>query len=163
MKYRTEIDLAIKNLENNLNLFKAVQEKYPDTKIQYVKNNIFKGFLSKSVNNIYTNYEFIEKSNMITVAPYVNFTFTHNDKIENIKIHSIPRYSRLVYIKYNYTTRKNAICFSRLNFNLKNNNFKEDMLNDCRIKILDFVKKHSSLKLDKKHLDPKLDKLLSFI
>lgn len=163
MRYRDNIDSSIRNLEKNLNLLKAVQEKYPDCKVQYVRNNVFNGFLSKSINKSYTNYEFFEKSNMISVAPYVNFEFNFNNKTEVVKIHSIPRYSRLVYIKYDYFTRKSIISFSRLNFNLKNNNFKDDMLNDCRIKILDFIKKYPNLKLNKKHLDPKLSNLLSFI
>lgn len=163
MRYRKEINYVIEDLEKSIAIHKAVQERFPDSKVQFVKNNNFNGFLSKSINNIYSNFEFVETPTSVSVAPYLKFEIDYNGNKEEVKIHSIPRYSKLVYTHYDLSSRKRIVSFSRLNFNIKNNNFKDDMLSECRIKILDFIKKNHNLRLDKKHLDPKLAKLLSFI
>ena len=45
---------------------------------------------------------------------------------------------------------------------MKKNNFKEDIFNACRVKIIEFIRNHSNAELDTKNMDNRLKKLLSF-
>lgn len=163
MHYAKEISLAIKDLERSVDLYKYVQEKIPNVKVHFSKNSKKHTFFSRHVNSNYTNFEFIQSNNTVWVSPYIDLPFEYEDKTERVKIYSAPKRSKLVYTKYNYLKRKSVIAFSRLAINFKNNNFKDDMLNACRLKILDFINKYPKIELDQTHLDPKLSKLLMFI
>jgi len=159
---RQTIDSAIEDLEKSLEIHKFIKEKIPDAKVLYIKKNTFKGFISKYVNSQYSNIEFVDRYQKVYVAPYLELDFLFKNKLEKVRIYSSPRHTRLVYMKYNPHRRKQIICFSRLTFNIKNNNFKEDMLSECRLKIMNFIKKYPTCELDQTHLDPKLKKLLIF-
>jgi hypothetical protein len=95
-------------------------------------------------------------------VPFLELNFEYNGVVEKIRVNSSPRSNRLVYIRYDRVSKNKLINFSRLSVNLKNNNFKDDMLNACRVKILEFIKEHPGYQLDTKHLEPRLKKLLLF-
>jgi len=149
---------SIANLELTLAKFKAVKEAYPDTRV-------FSGheFRSKEINQSYTKLMFYRHSYGLWVLPYSEVPFTYEDKQENIQIFCNPKSSRLAYVDWDRANKQNIIRFSRLTFNLKTHQFKDDMLNSCREEIITFVKNNSKYKIDTKHLDPKLKKLLAFI
>lgn len=149
---------AINDLEKKLALYKFVLEKAPDAKLHYT----WFSFSAKSVNSNYTKYEIVKRHLSYHVVPYLELDFEYLGKIEKIRINSSPRSSRLVYINHDRNKGKRVIKFSRLAINLKNNNFKDDMLDSCRIAILDFIKTHPGFELDKKYLEPRLKKLLLF-
>ena len=154
-----EISQAIKDLEKKVEIYKFVLEKIPDTKVHNTKE--YEGFSSKTVNSIYTKFEFVEAYSSLYVIPYIELDFLYNDKIEKIRVNSSPRINRLAYMRYSRGIKK-SINFSRLNFNLKNNKFKEDMINACHSRILAFIQKHPGCQINDKYLDTRLKKLLLF-
>lgn len=154
------LNQAILDLEKTIAVYKFVKEQVPDARVH--STSYYHGFSAKSVNANYTNFEFIKGYNTMFVVPYKELDFDYNGTIEKIRINSSPRSNRLVYTAYSRLERQTTIKFSRLKFNLKNNNFKEDMLSACRLKILEFIQEHPGYKLDTKHLEPRLKKLLLF-
>lgn len=150
----------IRHTEYNLAKFKAVIAQFPDA-----KTNGEGEFVSKSVNNSYTNLSFEKRYGGLFVIPTCEVIFTYNDKEEIVKIHSAPRYNRLVYANRWRRTAdgKSIMKFSRLAINLKNNAFKEDMLSACGAEIMKYIGENPGYHLDTKHLAPRLKKLLMFI
>jgi len=159
---RNKIDDEIFSLEKSIAIHNFIKEKIPNAYVQISKVKGFRGFVSKYVNKFYSGLEFNVNAHKIYVSPYLELDFEYNGVPEKLRVYSIPRQNKLAYIKHNYIKKTNIIHFSRLSINMKNNNFKDDMLNECRIKIMDFIKKHPRCELDQKHLDPKLKKLLAF-
>lgn len=149
----------IADLETELAKQKAVFAIFPDAKTHYSKTG---EFTSKSVNQKYTNFDFFRCDSGVWVLPYCEVKIPINDKFEIVRVYSSPKTNRLVYLSYSWRDKSSIIKFSRLAFNLKNNHFKDDMLNACRVEIMDFVKKNSKFKMDDKHLEPRLKKLLIF-
>ena len=152
---------SIEETEFNLSKFKAVQAGFPDAKI-----TLYGEFISKSVNNQYTNLAFERRYGGLFVIPTCEVKFTHNDEENVVKIHSSPRYSRLVYLnrwRLQIVDGKPLMKFSRLAINLKNNQFKDEMLSACGAEIMKFIGDNPGYHLDTKHLAPRLKKLLMFI
>lgn len=148
---------SIPELELTLAQQKAVFAKFPDATYHY-----YNGYQSKAVNKCYTKYDFNKLDFGVWVMPYCEVQLVIGDKIEFIKVHSSPRQSRLVYLGWDYKTKTNIIRFSRIVFNFKHNNFREDMLNACRAEMMSFIKNKPGCKMDDKHLEPRLKKLLVF-
>lgn len=152
---------TVKELEYQLAKQKAVQAEFPNAQVHY-----FAGFQSKLVNLNYTKFSFEKRSGYrsqgLYVIPYCEVKFTFDGKTEIVKVHSAPRASRLVYLQWNRNLGTYVMRFSRVAFNLKNNEFKDEMLNSCRAEIMGFIKNNGSYKMDDKHLEPRLKKLLVF-
>jgi hypothetical protein len=147
-------------LEAAKTAFCLASSAFPDARTHYSSSG---DFLAKSVNQQYTKWEFYRHDSGVWVSPYCEINFTFNDKTEVIKVYSSPRQNRLVYLTYPWRRDEpRTIKFSRLSLNLKNNHFKDDMLNACRIEIMEFVKKNAKYPMDSKHLEPRLKKLLAF-
>lgn len=152
------INKSIPELELNLARHKAVHAKFPDATYHY-----YNGYQSKVVNKTYTKYEFKKLDFGVWVLPYCEVEVpVPGDTIEIVKVYSSPRQSRLVYLSWNYKTATYIIRFSRIVFNFKHNNFREDMLNACRAEMMSFIKNKPGCKMDDKHLEPRLKKLLVF-
>lgn len=148
---------TVKDLELELAKQKAVQAQFPDAKVHY-----YAGFQSKQVNQNYTKFDFESRSYGLFVIPYCEVSFDFDGKTEIVKVYSAPKSNRLAYLQWNVDLRNYVIKFSRVAINLKNNKFKDDMLNACRAEIMGFIKKNPRYKLDDKHLEPRLKKLLVF-
>lgn len=151
----------IKDTEYTLARLKAVLAEFPEA-----KTNAYGEFLCKSVNNKYTKLAFERRYGGLFVIPYCEVLLSYNGKEEVIKIHSSPRYSRLVYLnrwRRDPVSNKPIMKFSRLAINLKNNSFKDDMLSTCGAEIMKFIRDNPGCHLDMKHLSPRLKKLLSFV
>jgi len=148
---------TVNEMEFELAKQKAVQKEFPDAKVHY-----FAGFQSKNVNKNYTKFDFEKRSHGLWVVPYCEVKFEFAGNTEIIKVHSAPKANRLVYLSWNRELRAYVMRFSRLAINLKNNQFKEDMLNSCRAEMMTFIKNHPGHKMDDKHLEPRLKKLLIF-
>lgn len=152
---------AIQEQEITLLKYKAILESFPDAKIhQAADGNIT--FSSKRVNQTYNQLKFDVRYQALRVVPSFDFEFIHNNTITLVPIYSSPKYNRLAYLRIDWKTRDRLIKFSRLAINIKNNHFNEAMLNECRVHIMNFIKSNPTYKLDEKHLDPKLKKLLLF-
>lgn len=145
----------IKDTEYQLAKYKTVCAEFPDARCNY-----YSDFTAKSVNQKYTDWEFYTSYGGLYVMPYCKIAFNYDGKDEIIKIHSQPRANRLVYLQR--WAKPKTIKFSRLAINLKNNQFKDDMLNACRAEIMKFIQANPGYHLDKKHLEPRLQKLLAF-
>jgi hypothetical protein len=148
---------TVKEMEYELAKQRAVQKEFPDAKVHY-----YAGFQSKEVNQNYTKFEFDRRSYGIWVVPYCEVKLEFDGKTEIIKVHSCPKANRLVYLGWNRDLRDHYIKFSRIAINFKNNEFREDMLNSCRAEIMGFIKNNPKYKMDDKHLEPRLKKLLVF-
>jgi hypothetical protein len=154
------LEQSIKELEHTLAKYNAVLKVFPDAKIH--ETYWPARFSSKAVNLIYTKLEFKRHYNTLRVMPYCEVEFEHNGTSELIVVNTSPKYSRLAYIPWSRKGENKVIKFSRVAVNLKNNNFKEDMMNECRVHIMNFIKDNPGYKLDDKHLEPRLKKLLLF-
>jgi hypothetical protein len=150
---------TIKETQRTLAKYEAVIKAFPDARIHetYTPHS----FSSKEVNKNYTKLQFTTNYNRLTVMPYSEVEFEFEGNLETVLVHSSPKYNRLAYIPWSRDKEK-VIRFSRVAFNLKNNNFKDDMLNDCRVAIMNFIKDNPGHKLDQKHLEPRLKKLILF-
>jgi hypothetical protein len=154
------LGLYIEHIEHNLAKYKAVLQAFPD-----VLSNRHMEFTSKSVNKQYTQLEFMKNWSGLYVAPYCEVMFENNSKEELIKIHSSPKYNRLVYLRrWGYRPEdKNVIKFARMKINLKTHAFKDEMINLCQTEIIKFIRDNPGFRLDDKHLDPRLKKLIMFV
>lgn len=148
---------TVKELEYDLAKRKAVLAAFPDAKVHY-----YAGFQSKEVNQKYTKFEFDIRHYGVWVLPYCEVPLEFEGKTEIIKVHSCPKANRLVYLSWNRELRDNVIKFSRVAINFKNNQIRDDMLNACRAEIMSFIKNNPKYKMDDKHLEPRLKKLLVF-
>lgn len=148
---------CIRELEYQLAKQKAVQKEFPDAKWHWKA-----GFQSKLVNQKYTGFHFDRHGRGLYVVPYCEVSVTVNGSTEKIMVYGKPKYNRLVYLSWNVNLRNYVMKFSRLAINLKNNQFKDDMINSCRAEIMSFIKNNPSYKMDDKHLEPRLKKLLIF-
>lgn len=150
---------SVKETKQTLAKYEAILKVFPDAKIHetYSPNS----FSSKEVNQNYTNLKFETKYSRLIVMPYSEIEFEFEGVTEKVTVHSSPKYNRLAYIPW-MRNKEKVIRFSRVSFNLKNNNFKADMMNDCRVAIMNFIKDNPSHQLDQKHLEPRLKKLLLF-
>lgn len=157
-KPRPIVDL-VKETEYTLAKYKAVHAAFPDARCNY-----YVEFNDKSVNQKYTQYSFEKSYNGLYVIPYCEVQLEHDGKEEIIKVHSQPRRNKLVHLTWRTdpTSKKRIMKFARVSINMKNNNFKEEMLNSCKAEIMLFVKDHPGYHLDTKHLEPRLKKLLLF-
>jgi len=151
------IDDHIKETEYALAKYNAVKAEFPDARVNY-----YMEFTAKSVNKRYSNIGFETRYGGLFVLPYYPVKLEHNGQEELIKVHSSPRANRLVYLQHLYRENKKVMRFSRLAINLKNNKFKDDMLNACRAEIMKFIAANPGYQLDDKHLEPRLKKLLLF-
>ena|SRR5271166_5402344 len=151
------ISETIRDLEHQLAMRKAVQTEFPHARLHNMS-----GFQSKDVNQKYTKFDFERRRHGLWVIPYCEVKFEFNGKTEIVKVHSAPRANRLVYLSWNRELRTQIIKFSRLSINMKNNQFRDDMLNSCRAEIMSFIKNNPGYKLDQRHLEPRLKKLLVF-
>jgi|SRR6185436_2661930 len=155
----------IEDIEYNIAKCLFIQSKFPDAKVSLIKNakneDILK-FSSKLVNNDYSKYEFKKSSYSLTIKVYTELEFLHNNKNEVIRINSSPETCRLARTGWSHKTRKGIIKFSRFSFNMKKNNFKDDIFNNCRSQIMQFIQAHAGYDLDTRHLEPRLKKLLLF-
>lgn len=147
--------------EATLAKYKAVQAAFPNARCNY-----YMEFSDKSVNQLYTHFTF-ETQYGLYVLPYCEVLVEHNGQEEYVKVHSMPKRNRLAYLTYeypnkDYSKRKNVMKFSRMAINMKNNKFREDMLNSCKAEIMNFIKNNPGYELDTKHLEPRLKKLILF-
>lgn len=168
MSKRKLVD-SVKQLEYELAMQRAVLKSFPEAKVHRFDTYGYRRhrygqieFLDKSVNKVYTKFEFEKRSHGVWVVPYCEVSFEHEGKTEIVKIHSTPKANRLVYLSWNRQLSNYVIKFSRIAINFKNNEFKEDMLNSCRAEIMSFIKNNGKYKMDDKHLEPRLKKLLVF-
>lgn len=160
---KKKLSEATQSLDLMLAKCKAVLAKFPDASLSEswgYKYELIPVFSSKAVNNQYNQLKFDVDSRRVTAIPYYDLKFIHNDIEHSVHINSIPKSSRLVYVPW----RGKVIKFSRLSFNLKHNDFifTDDMLNACRVQIMQFIQSHARYKLDEKYLEPRLKKLLLF-
>lgn len=154
-----EITSIIEDLEYRVARIKFIEKSFPKAKINSA------GQIScKTVNSKYTALEFFKNNWGLYVFPYCELEFFYNGNKELIRINSAPRKNRLIYLTWRTTLdRKRIMRFSRLSFNLKNNQFRSDMLSKCQAQIVDFISEHPGFHIEDKHLDPRLKKMISFI
>lgn len=161
MSKSKDLTLVIKETEKTLAKYNAVLKAFPDAKFR--EGYFPPRFSSKEVNQKYNKLTFSGDYRTLRVMPFCELAFEWEGKEETIIVNSSPKYSRLAYIPWRRQSgNQQVIRFSRLAINLKNNNFKDDMMNDCRVHIMKFIQDNPKCKLDEKYLEPRLKKLLIF-
>lgn len=158
MKKLRAVTEFITETELTLAKLKAVNQLFPDARVSR-----YMIFSSSSINKCYTKIEFERRYRGLFAIPYYEMKFENNGKEEIIKIHSKPYASRLAYFDRFRINGKRTMRFSRLHFNLKNNNFKDEMFNACRMHIIKYISDNPGIDLNYKHLDSRIKKLLIFI
>lgn len=148
-----------KELEHELSKHKAVLAMFPNAKYHY-----WYGYTSNMVNNLYTGFSFEKQYSGLYVVPYCEVEVTFDGKTEFVKVHAEPRMNKLVHMTRDRKngTWKPMMKLAKFALNLENHGFKDDMLNSCRAEIMNYIKDHAGIPLDKKHLEPRLQKLLLF-
>ena len=167
---------SFKDISEYLEQVEYVKEKVnfllqeiPDVKVKLYDNAIsfYPKFGAKSVSQNYTGLDFVTNYDSLSVKPYRLVEFTYKGKTEKITVNSNPGSSRLAYVTRRYDSyggiTNYCINFSKMTVNFQNNNFSDSMLNSCRVKILDFMKKYPKHKLNTKHMDLKLKNLMAFV
>ncbi len=149
----------VNETEHTLAKYQAVQKEFPNAKV-----NMYLEFGDRKVNQLYTNFTFERNWNGLFVVPYCEVSFEHKGQEETVKVHSTPRRNKLVHLTYDTDpiSKKRIMKFARMAINLKNNHFKDDMLNSCKAEIMNFIKDNPGFQLDTKYLEPRLKKLLLF-
>jgi hypothetical protein len=145
----TSIPLLATALANQ----KAVLSAFPDATHHY-----YYGYQSKAVNKDYTKFDFQRNNWGVWVVPYCEVwvpKIEDPNELALVKVHSVPFKSRLVY-------KDRAIRFSRIAINWKTHKFRDTMLNACRVEIMSFIKANPELPMNKRNLEPCLEKMLSF-
>lgn len=166
MTYRYQIESAISDIEYASAKYNFVLSNFPDCELQrYYPDYISKKphFISKSINQKYNRLKFNDNKFELSVIPYFETSFVYKDKCESITIYSDPKKFILAHITDAKDKMTKKISFTKLSAHLKNNDFNDKMLNSCGVNILNFIKKNSGYKIDDKHLEPRLKKLLVFI
>lgn len=149
---------TVHELEFEVAKHKAVEKEFPDAKVHW-----YSGFNSKDVNQKYTKFDFDRRYYGLYVLPYCEVNFEFDNTTHMVKVHSAPKSNRLAYLSYSKEFKGQCIKFSRVSINMKSNAFKDDMLNACRAEIMKFIQDHPGYKMDQKHLEPRLKKLLAFV
>lgn len=168
MKLR-KIDDLILDLEYHMAKLKTVVAEFPNANYHADRT-----FSDESVNQIYTGFKFhydrtpnnlgrhpINRS--LYVSAYYELPFTFKDQESSIFVYSSPKNNLLARRFWNGPKKKPTIRFTKSSINLKNNNFKGDMLRSCREEILNFIQEVPGCTLEMKHLDPRLKKVLSLL
>lgn len=162
------LDKLIEEQNYNLEKNKFIKSVYPDAKLSIVSPprydpdpDLYTHYESLTVNKTYTNLLFKERYADLFIYPYLNVNFEYKGAIEVIKIYSSPNRKKLAYI--GYVKHQKTIKFSKLSLNIKNDSFKESLVNDCASGIIDYVNKHKDCILDKSNLPDRLKNLLVFL
>jgi hypothetical protein len=154
------INESIKKTQHNLAKLQAVAAIFPNASIGSTGL-----FSDAQVNKNYTNFKFESYYNSLYVLPYYEVPYTFDGIEYTINVYSRPRRNRLaksniIFNKNGVLTREREISFCKFSVNLKNNNFKLDLLESCKLEVMKFIRSYPNAKIDMKHLDPRLQKLL---
>ncbi len=160
-----EINQRIENLNYGIAKCKFVKSVYPDVKVTIWKNpygkDYFK-FTSKTVNTNCSKHEVVNYYLELKLNLVSELEFNYNGESEVIKVFSDPEAFPLAKAgRYRRNgVRESYIVFYK--FDKKDIILTDEILNDCKIKIMKFIKDHPGYKLDTKYLNPRLKKLLIF-
>lgn len=163
------IDTYVKDYEYWLAKYKFIQSKYPGCNVHAAFYPVT--FSSKLVNPKYTKFKIAEGYSTLFIEPYLEEEFEHNGKKEKIQVYCMPRRNRLAHIVYPKSTTnpkekdykaKQVIRFTKFKDNLAARNISDDCWNECRVAIMNFIKKYPTCTLDNKHMDKSIKKLLAF-
>lgn len=159
-----KVSEKIDSLEYSLAKLKFVQTTFPDaTYSTHFSNKDVMYFSAKSANSIFTKYRFRKDSWSLVFMPYTEITFNYKGKDEVIEVSTSPKHNKLVSLSgRRHTDGRRIMKFHRFSFNMKKNNFNEEVFNACRAEIMKVIQDNPGFYLDKKHLEPRLKKLLAF-
>lgn len=158
MKTKLSVQQNITSIEKILAKNKLVLDKFPDALL----SNSY-GFVSPTVNSTYEKVDFLHQYSVLKMVPYSEIEFIYEGVSQIIRVGSNPRSIRIAYLGWDRIMGMTKIKFSRLQINLKNNKFSNDLLKLCSVEIIKFIKANPSKTIDTKYLEPRLKELISFI
>jgi len=152
---------SISELEINLAIQKAVFNKFPDAKINYAGE-----LSSKTVNKEYNRYSFFKSAYGISLKLRYELEVNINGQIHIADIHSDSnREYSILYVtssESNKYFKLDTIKFPNYIKTFKRCKVRSDIFNECRVEILEFIKKYPHYKIDNSNIEPRLKKLLIF-
>lgn len=172
MKKSKTVQESVERIEYSLEKYKFILSQFPDAELRSTMEGwipVSPIFASKNINDKCTHFDFVNNYYGLYVKPRCELSFTFKDKTEIINIYSSPFKNLLVkkcYIRnkskngsYDY---KSVLRFTNLAKRFLGLNFSESTINHFRTEIAKFIVQNSQCELDRKNLDPRLQKLLLF-
>lgn len=151
---------VIADLELDLALKKAVFNKFPDA-------TVTRGvYSSKLVNRYYNKFAFESNSYSLSVRLRSELDVEYNNRTYIVDVLGTANQSyRLAHL--GSTNPKSPFqydCIQFANFikEFKKHKVRDDILNECRVEILEYIRKNPKYKIDETNLEPRLKKLLVF-
>ena len=153
--------------------YRFIQERFPGCRVSsanYLNKPQWITFASKKVNTEYTSWSITHDRNWysIWIEPYTEMEFEYLNKKETIRVHSSPKQNKLA-TRFWTNDKGDGSCgyiikFSKIRMNLERRGIAtEKLFNDCKLAIVEFIRKNEGAKLDTSNLDPSLKRLLAFM
>jgi len=150
----------IADLELELALKKAVFNKFPDATVTTREE-----YYSKLVNRNYNKFVFSRSAYGLYLRLHHELEVDYGGSIYIVDILGTAN-QNYPLIRVGKSNPNSSVydTIHVLDFpkELRKHKVRDDILNECRIEILDFIKKNPKLKLDETNLEPRLKKLLIF-
>lgn len=167
------VESFVSEYEYWLAKYKFIQDRYPGAIVHPTYYPVT--FSHKAVNPKYNKFSIGKGYNTLFIEPYLEEEFEYKGQKEKLRIYCKPRRNRLAHIvypvveektkfgvKHKVRADKGIITFSKFKTNLAARNMNEQCWNECRAAIMKYIQDRPGYKLDDKHLDPSLKKLLVF-
>jgi hypothetical protein len=160
------IDNYCNNLKKELVIIELVKSVFPDAKMQTYYNH-YDGkkleFQSKMFNKDFDKCDFVVRYNEIHLNISKTLLLGFNGKVENIVVHSQPKGCKILGNNYDYKTKKRSVVIQRGFNNLKRAGFSDEIIQEARVQIVNFIHSHPDMTYNSDKLEKKLKNLLLFV
>ena len=150
---------AIEITEYKLELQKAIYKQFPDA-----KTNTYERYYAKSVNQTYNGFSFTNRDWSLSLNLYYEMPFSHNGKDELIKVDASPYSNDLVWAGWGHISKKyDTMRFVDFNSKFLKNKVRLDVVPDCQLEIVKWMRQHPQYKFDSNLLDKRIKELITFM
>ena len=153
-------------IDKNIELQKLIHAQTVDPDIISNESNTVNILTSVKANQIHDKYEFETDYTGLYIIPYLESEFEYDGAKHTVKIFCKPRKHRLIYRMIKYSSpagpKETILSFTKINIKIKSANLKESFFKASKKEILKYIAAHPAAKLDKTHLDPQMERMLSF-
>lgn len=144
-------------------MIEEVKKIYPNAKLcKEIYKNCF-NFCSKDVNLNYTDVNFTSYGGL-WVHPYHKIDISFENKDYSIFVKTTPQKVCLIKYDYDHKSSRLMLTFPATKKNLKKHKFDHKKLfNDCKYKILEYVRNSTTKEVDLAKADPSIQELLNIM
>jgi hypothetical protein len=149
----------IKELEYSLAISKAITNIFP-----LAKYDSYGQFSAPEVNQCYNRTLFRSNDFNLSVILFYDFSFMYEGEIHKLTVRCASKQSyEIICCLWNRTTHAyDSLYFRDYIGSFKKYKVRDDILDETRLEIVKYVKKHHKLKINSSNLEPRLKKLLAF-